>query len=80
MAMKNPPHPGRSIKDSCLDPLNLSVMEGAERLSKPAGRRMNSLGTRALECPSLSEEGLSTWLKNNISPAQGPDTFKSSRK
>ena len=29
---------------------------------------------------SLSEEGLSTWLKNNISPAQGPDTFKSSRK
>ena len=32
MAMKNPPHPGRSIKDTCLDPLNLSVTEGAERL------------------------------------------------
>lgn len=32
MVMKNPPHPGRSIKDACLDPLNLSVTEGAERL------------------------------------------------
>ena len=32
MAMKNPPHPGRSIKNACLDPLNLSVAEGAERL------------------------------------------------
>ena len=32
MVMKNPPHPGRSIKDACLDPLELSVPEGAERL------------------------------------------------
>ena len=32
MAMKNPPHPGRSIKDAFLDPLDLSVTEGAERL------------------------------------------------
>jgi addiction module HigA family antidote len=32
MALKNPPHPGRSIRDACLDPLNLSVTEGAERL------------------------------------------------
>lgn len=32
MAMKNPPHPGRSIKDACLEPLELSVSEGALRL------------------------------------------------
>ncbi|MEE8222996.1 MAG: HigA family addiction module antitoxin, partial [Alphaproteobacteria bacterium] len=32
MGMKNPPHPGRSIKSACLDPLNLSVTEGAQRL------------------------------------------------
>ena len=32
MAMKNPPHPGRSIKDACLDPLQLSVTEGAKVL------------------------------------------------
>ena len=30
--MKNPPHPGHSIKDACLDPLNLSVTEGAKVL------------------------------------------------
>ncbi len=32
MAMKNPPHPGRSIKDACLDPLELSVTQGAKVL------------------------------------------------
>ena len=32
MPMKNPPHPGHSIKDACLDALNLSVTEGAKVL------------------------------------------------
>ena len=32
MAMKNPPHPGRSIKDSCLNALGLSLTEGARVL------------------------------------------------
>lgn len=32
MAMKNPPHPGHSIKDACLEPLELSVTEGAKVL------------------------------------------------
>ena len=32
MPMKNPPHPGRSIKDACLDSLNLSVTEAAKAL------------------------------------------------
>jgi len=30
--MKNPPHPGRSIRDACLEPLGLSVTEGAKIL------------------------------------------------
>jgi len=29
MPMKNPPHPGRSIKDACLDPLGLNVTRAA---------------------------------------------------
>ncbi len=33
MVMKNPPHPGRSIKDACLDPLGLTVTEGARVLN-----------------------------------------------
>ena len=32
MAMKNPPHPGRSIRENCLDPLGLSVTEAAKVL------------------------------------------------
>ena len=32
MVMKNPPHPGRSIKDACLEPLGLTVTEGARAL------------------------------------------------
>lgn len=30
--MKNPSHPGRSIRNACLEPLGLSVAEGAEIL------------------------------------------------
>ena len=32
MRMKNPPHPGRHVRLDCLDPLNLSVTEGAKVL------------------------------------------------
>lgn len=32
MPMKNPPHPGHSIKDACLDPLRLAVTEAARVL------------------------------------------------
>jgi len=32
MPMKNPPHPGSSIKDACLEPLGLDVTEAAKVL------------------------------------------------
>ena len=32
MPMKNPPHPGRSIRSACLEPLGLSISEGAKVL------------------------------------------------
>ena len=32
MAMKNPPHPGRSIRENCLVPLGLNVTEAAKVL------------------------------------------------
>jgi addiction module HigA family antidote len=32
MPMKNPPHPGRSIRTACLEPLGLSISEGAKIL------------------------------------------------
>ena len=32
MSMKNPPHPGLSVRHDCLEPLGLSVTEGAKAL------------------------------------------------
>ena len=32
MPMKNPPHPGLSVRHDCLEPLGLSVTEAARRL------------------------------------------------
>ena len=32
MAMKNPPHPGLSIRHDCLEPLGLSVTTAAKKL------------------------------------------------
>ena len=32
MAMMNPPHPGRGIRENCLEPLELSVTEAAREL------------------------------------------------
>ena len=32
MRMRNPPHPGRSIRENCLDPLDLTVSEAARVL------------------------------------------------
>jgi addiction module HigA family antidote len=32
MPMKNPPHPGLSIRHDCLEPLDLSVTDAARRL------------------------------------------------
>lgn len=32
MPMKNPPHPGRIVRNQCLEPLNLTVTRGAEVL------------------------------------------------
>ena len=34
MPMKKPPHPGRSIKDACLEPLQLTVTQGATILGR----------------------------------------------
>ena len=32
MRMKNPPHPGLSVRHDCLEPLGLSIAEGAKVL------------------------------------------------
>ena len=32
MRMKNPPHPGRIVRQECIEPLDLTIKDAAERL------------------------------------------------
>jgi addiction module HigA family antidote len=42
MPMKNPPHPGLSVRLDCLEPLDLSVTQGAKALGV-ARQTLNNL-------------------------------------
>ncbi len=42
MPMKNPPHPGRIVRQDCLEPLGLTVTEAAKALGV-ARQTLNSL-------------------------------------
>ena len=74
MAMKNPPHPGRSIKQNCLDPLGLSVTEGARVLGVARHTLSRVLNGRAAVSPEmairLEKAGWSSaefWLRRQTS-------------
>ena len=60
MSMKNPPHPGKVVRVSCLEPLGLNVTEGASH----AQRRDN----REWECAPLVD-GLIAPLSTQAQPA-----------
>ena len=47
MPMKNPPHPGRVVRVSCLDPLGLSVTEAARALGVSRQALSNVVNCRA---------------------------------
>ena len=74
MAMKSPPHPGRSIKQNCLDPLGLSVTEGARVLGVARHTLSRVLNGHAAISPEmairLEKVGWSTaefWLRRQTS-------------
>ena len=73
MPMKNPPHPGETIKDACLEPLNLSVTKGAELLGVTRGTLSRVLNGHAGISPEmavrLEKMGWSTadhWLRRQM--------------
>ena len=47
MPMKNPPHPGKVVRVSCLEPLDLSVTEGAKALGVSRQALSNLVNGRA---------------------------------
>jgi len=54
MPMKNPPHPGSSIKDACLEPLGLNVTEAAKVLGIARHTLSRVLNGRAGISPDMA--------------------------
>jgi addiction module HigA family antidote len=72
MTMKNPPHPGRSIRSACLEPLGLSISEAAKILGVSRQALNNVIaGKSAISpdqgSPSALPAGIARLLKAIIS-------------
>ena len=74
MTMKNPPHPGYSIRENCLQPLGLSVTEAAEVLGVARHTLSRVLNGHAAISPDmairLEKAGWSSadfWLRRQTS-------------
>ena len=70
MRMKNPPHPGLSVRHDCLEPLGLSIAEGAKALGITR-QAMNNLASgkagisaeMAIRLEKAFGGGAETWLR-----------------
>jgi len=54
MPMKNPPHPGRIVREECLQPLRLSVTSGAKILGVSRQALNNLVNQRAGISPEMA--------------------------
>jgi addiction module HigA family antidote len=54
MPMKNPPHPGRIVRQECIEPLGLSITEAAERLGVKRQTLNNLVNGKAGISPEMS--------------------------
>ena len=54
MAMKNPPHPSRTIRGICFKPLGLSLTEAARMLSAAFLTHMRVLNGHAVISPEIA--------------------------
>ena len=70
MLMKNPPHPGLSVRHDCLEPLGLSVTEAARHLRVSRKRLSDIVNCRAGISPEMAIRldkafggGSETWVR-----------------
>jgi addiction module HigA family antidote len=70
MPMKNPPHPGRSVRRDCLEPLGLSVTGAAASLGVSRKQLSDVLNGHAGISPEMAIRldkafggGADTWLR-----------------
>lgn len=68
--MKNPPHPGESVREDCIDPLGLSVTEAAKILGVSRQALNNIIHGQAAISPEMAIRlnkafggGADTWLR-----------------
>jgi len=52
--MKNPPHPGRIVRQECIEPLELTVTEAAERLGVKRQTLNNLVNGKSGISPEMS--------------------------
>lgn len=52
--MKNPPHPGRIIRQECIEPLGLTITEAAARLGVTRQALNNVINGKAGVSPEMS--------------------------
>src|ERR1700691_4449028 len=70
MPMKNPPHPGRVVREECLEPLGLTVTSGAKILGVSRQALNNLVNQRAGISPEMAirlakafGSSAQTWLR-----------------
>ena len=70
MTMKNPPHPGLSVRHDCLEPLRLSITEGARVLGVTRQALNNLVNGKSGVSPEMAIRldkafggGADTWLR-----------------
>ncbi len=74
MPMKNPAHPGRIVRNACLEPLGLSVTEGAkilgvsrQTLTKIIHGRSGISAEMAIRLSKAFGSSAETWLRMQTS-------------
>lgn len=74
MPMKNPAHPGRIVKNACLEPLGLSVTEGAkvlgvtrQTLTKIINGRSGISAEMAIRLAKAFGSTAETWIRMQAS-------------
>ena len=70
MPMKNPPHPGLSVRHDCLEPLGLSVTEAAKKLGVSRKQLSDVVNGRSGISPEMAIRldkafggGAETWFR-----------------
>lgn len=70
MPMKNPPHPGLSVRHDCLEPIGLSVTEAARKLGVSRKQLSDVVNGRSGISPEMAIRldkafggGADTWLR-----------------